>query len=61
MQTPKPVTHTQPLQDGEMGIQETQTDERALIRGEGNRTNGNILESNGQREQDKDERERARE
>lgn len=49
------------LQDGEMGITATQTDERALIRGEGNRTNGNVLESNGQKEQDKDERERGRE
>lgn len=29
--------------------------------GEGNETNDNVLESNGQREQDKDERERGRE
>lgn len=34
---------------------------RALMLGEGNETNDNVLESNGQREQDKDERERGRE
>lgn len=34
---------------------------KALMLGGANDTNDNVLESNGQREQDKDERERGRE
>lgn len=47
-------------QDGEMGIK-VEERWRALMQGGLSVTNDNVLESNGQREQDKEERERGRE
>lgn len=60
MQRPKPVMHTERRQDGAMGRNAARRDERASMKGEGNETNDNVLESNEQREQDGNERERER-
>lgn len=60
MQGPRLVIDTQAPQDGEKWNKSSTERWSAMKLGEGNKTNDNVLESNGQREQHEDEKGKGR-